>query len=262
MREQQFRAWLKQTGAERTTQVSDAKHLECDFGNLDERFEDDRCNSILNELSYSKEDAERHAPNPSKMNFKIRVERDTDEWFIRLRKNLDNYRHVTKLYVRFRDEININPPPLPAEQADLEVVSPDDRDGRERILQAIAVRRGQQKFRDKLRRAYEDRCALSGCNVVHVLEAAHIIAYLGSHTNQVSNGILLRADIHTLFDSGLIGVNGNTLTIVVHSTIQKSEYGALHGQRMRLPRAPKDHPDKSRLAKHLESVFLQSDGRI
>ncbi|WP_336979879.1 HNH endonuclease signature motif containing protein [Altererythrobacter fulvus] len=54
--------------------------------------------------------------------------------------------------------------------------------------------------------AYEGRCAISGCDVREVLEAAHIMPYLGEETNDVRNGLLLRADLHTLFDLGLLKI--------------------------------------------------------
>ena len=50
---------------------------------------------------------------------------------------------------------------------------------------------------------YEGKCAVTGCDVPDVLQAAHIFPYMGPETNHPSNG-LLRADIHTLFDLGLI----------------------------------------------------------
>ncbi|MBE2321408.1 HNH endonuclease, partial [Solirubrobacter sp. CPCC 204708] len=73
-------------------------------------------------------------------------------------------------------------------------------------LTAVAQRRGQSTFRNQLLEAYDLRCAITGSNAVAVLEAAHICPYRGDHTNRVDNGLLLRADIHTLFDLGLIWV--------------------------------------------------------
>lgn len=65
--------------------------------------------------------------------------------------------------------------------------------------------------------AYERRCAVTGCTVEAVLEAAHISPYRGDHTNDVTNGLLLRADIHTMFDCGLIKVDGDyRITTDVH----------------------------------------------
>ena len=83
----------------------------------------------------------------------------------------------------------------------------DIEDGRKKIKKMVALRQGQPAFRAALMDAYESRCAITGCTIKDVLEAAHISPYLGDHTNHVTNGLLLRADIHTLFDRGLIKVD-------------------------------------------------------
>ena len=76
-------------------------------------------------------------------------------------------------------------------------------DARKRISRMIAQRRGQSAFRNNLFDVYGGRCAITGCEVPDVLEAAHIFPYRGEDTNKVVNGLLLRADVHTLFDCGL-----------------------------------------------------------
>jgi hypothetical protein len=76
-------------------------------------------------------------------------------------------------------------------------------DARQRALRAIAMRRGQPQFRQALFHAYGDRCAVSGTDQAETLEAAHIFPYAGVETNRVQNGLLLRADLHTMFDLGL-----------------------------------------------------------
>jgi hypothetical protein len=73
---------------------------------------------------------------------------------------------------------------------------------RERIAAAIAGRRGQQVFRQRLLDIY-GTCLVTGCDAEGVLEAAHIQPYRGAGTFLESNGLLLRADIHTLFDLGV-----------------------------------------------------------
>lgn len=83
----------------------------------------------------------------------------------------------------------------------------DDRDGKEKIERSVAIRQGQSVFRDALLAAYRAQCALTGCKVEEVLQAAHIMPYRGEHTNHVTNGLLLRADIHTLFDLGIIKID-------------------------------------------------------
>lgn len=69
-------------------------------------------------------------------------------------------------------------------------------DQRRRVLTSIVRRRGQPQFRANLLSAYEGRCAISNCNVVSVLEAAHVHPYTGDASNDVSNGLLLRADMN------------------------------------------------------------------
>lgn len=102
-------------------------------------------------------------------------------------------------------------------------------DGRERVAREIAIRRGQAAFRRQLLNAY-GCCAMSGSTVVETLEAAHILPYQGPGTNHSSNGLLLRADLHTLFDLGLLAVVPQTLTILVATQLNGTEYEALRGQ--------------------------------
>lgn len=104
---------------------------------------------------------------------------------------------------------------------------PDRADERERILRQICERRGQRKFRDALRGRYGDRCVISGCTVLHVLEAAHICPYRGEPDNHPENGLLLRADLHTLFDLDLIGIEPRGLIIHVHPDVTNDIYAAL-----------------------------------
>lgn len=117
-------------------------------------------------------------------------------------------------------------------------------DARKKALKMIAVRRGQKTFRDKLLKAYEFKCAVSGCSIIEVLEAAHILPYRGDHTNHVTNGILLRADIHTLFDLGLIKVNPNNYTIAIDPVLENSIYKEFKGRKLSLPSSASFHPNK------------------
>jgi len=137
------------------------------------------------------------------------------------------------------------------EQGDPDDFNPDDiEDARERIARTIAQRRGQQAFRDALLAAYGGRCAISGCTVVDVLEAAHIVPYRGSATNVVSNGLLLRADIHILFDCSLIAIDPDKMTIVISSSLQNSGYRQLGGRALRLPAVPAHKPNRKALEQH------------
>ena len=117
------------------------------------------------------------------------------------------------------------------EDQDFEVPGyvPTQGDERERLFRQIRARRGQRAFREKLRARYGDRCAICGCNILDVLEAAHIRPYRGDLDNHVENGLLLRADLHTLFDLDLIGIEPFTLTVHLNSQISQGEYQRLHG---------------------------------
>ncbi|AWH16220.1 HNH endonuclease [Stenotrophomonas sp. ZAC14D2_NAIMI4_7] len=114
----------------------------------------------------------------------------------------------------------------------------DEVDERERVLAAIVRRRGQPEFRRALIGAFGGRCAMTGCDAVDALEAAHIIPYRNSASNDVSNGLLLRADIHTLFDLYLIGVDSAQRQITVAPSLMGSAYKSLQGAGLAAPCLP------------------------
>jgi hypothetical protein len=115
-----------------------------------------------------------------------------------------------------------------------------------------AVRQGQGKFRLDLLDAYSSRCAATNYDVSEGLEAAHIRPYRGAHTNETRNGILLRADIHNLFDYGIVGVDPEAMKVVLNQRARESKYASLHGQQLRLPDDPKCQPDRELLLRHLK----------
>ena len=131
-------------------------------------------------------------------------------------------------------------------------------DARERVLAQIVRRRGQRDFRENLLAAYDRRCAVTNCDVVDALEAAHIVPYKGPATNDVSNGLLLRADIHTLFDLGLIAVEPEEMTVVISSKLGGNAYGDLSGRRLRMPRDSSKRPSPEALQRHLEWAEIVS----
>lgn len=143
------------------------------------------------------------------------------------------------------EELDLDPPEIldPTEMKTIadeldesEYFDPIDHvDARNRVLREIVQRAGQSRFREQLLVAYRSRCAVTGCNLVQVLEAAHIRRYLGEHTNTVRNGLLLRADIHTLFDLNLLGITPNDFTISVAASVAGTSYEKLAGQKLRLP---------------------------
>jgi HNH endonuclease len=126
-------------------------------------------------------------------------------------------------------------------------------DARQRALRTITQRRGQKSFRDALIAAYDGQCAITGCSILDVLEAAHITPYLGPETNKVANGLLLRADLHTLFDCGLLTIEPNSMTVNIAARLRVSEYGSLHGRKLRLPKQSEQNPSANALELHHSS---------
>jgi len=126
-------------------------------------------------------------------------------------------------------------------------------DGRQRVIVAILQRLGQQAFRRKLLSAYAEQCAVTRCKMVWVLEAAHITPYRGIRTNAVSNGMLLRADIHTLFDLALISIEPIRMKIRVSSLLAGSQYAEFEGRAPFLPRDTAVQPSMVALEEHHSS---------
>lgn len=126
----------------------------------------------------------------------------------------------------------------------------DDADRREKVIATVAVRRGQAAFRAALLDAYECRCCVTGCDLRDALEAAHITPYRGPHSNHPQNGLLLRADVHTLFDLGLLAVDGNQRLLLAPALLSSEAYSALQGQEIRAPNDPRLSPDPAALEHH------------
>ncbi len=134
--------------------------------------------------------------------------------------------------------------------------SPKDlEDGRLKLAQLITVRRGQTKFRAMVLDAYKYTCAVTGCKVEALLEAAHILPYKGNSTNHVQNGILLRADIHLLFDLGLVAIEPNSKKVMVSQMLYGSEYWVYQNSVISLPMDTRQHPSKEALEIHRSSQF-------
>jgi hypothetical protein len=143
-----------------------------------------------------------------------------------------------------------------AEEASTDPFDPRSlEDAREKIRRAIVVRRGQRAFREELLKAYGGRCALTGCDLVDLLEAAHIVPYKGVDTNDVRNGLLLRADIHTLFDCGLLAIDSKAMKVVLASKVKRSSYRKLVGRKLRLPTDQSKWPSKAALDQHRSDAF-------
>lgn len=114
--------------------------------------------------------------------------------------------------------------------------SPGPEDTRSVKTSRRVTRKGQQKFRENLFKIYGTVCMLSGCRVAEAIEASHIIPYRGENDNHQANGLLLRRDLHALFDADLLGIEPVTLRITVHPHLSGSEYARFKGEKLNLDR--------------------------
>lgn len=102
----------------------------------------------------------------------------------------------------------------------------------ERIRRSILARRGQSEFRKRLLNIFDDQCAVTGCGVKELLEAAHIVPYAESENSSTENGIILRADIHTLFDLRLLGIDPWRGEVVLSRRLVGTSYEEFGGRRV------------------------------
>lgn len=129
----------------------------------------------------------------------------------------------------------------------------------ERQRRAILTRRGQRPFREKLLASYGQRCAITESRVISLLEAAHITPHAEGSDYRVSNGILLRADIHTLFDLHLLAIDPK-MRVHLAQEVKNSEYGRYDGKHIeRLPSIPSEQPSPTALQQRFDD-FTRREG--
>ena len=122
-------------------------------------------------------------------------------------------------------------------------------------------RLGQGAFRVLVTDAYQRRCAVTGEKTLPVLEAAHIKPYSEEGPHLTSNGILLKSDVHTLFDKGYITIDKN-YTVDVSPRLHEDygngkDYYKYHGKKLLiLPGNLNDQPSTEYLQWHNENIFL------
>ncbi|HKB78630.1 MAG TPA: HNH endonuclease [Thermoanaerobaculia bacterium] len=124
----------------------------------------------------------------------------------------------------------------------------------------VRQRLGQRSFRVVVLDSYERRCAVTNERTIPALEAAHIRDYRDVQEHSINNGILFRADIHKLFDTGYV-----TVTPDHHFEVSKRikeefengrDYYKLHGTSIRLPHDRSDYPAAEALTWHNEQRYL------
>lgn len=126
---------------------------------------------------------------------------------------------------------------------------------------AIFPRLGQGIFRTAVTDEYQRRCSVTGERTLPALEAAHIRPYAAGGANSVNNGLLLRSDLHRLFDRGYVTVDSNDRRFIVSRRIKDDyengrEYYSLHGVVVRDTQTIGSAPSETNLQYHAENVFL------
>ena len=125
--------------------------------------------------------------------------------------------------------------------------------------QLVAPRLGQGAFRFKVTDIYARKCAVTGERTLPALEAAHIRPYSDGGPHEVSNGLLLRRDLHRLFDTGYVTVTPS-MRLEVSKSIREDftngrHYYAMHGSRIYVPNRPEERPKLDTLDWHNAKVF-------
>lgn len=89
-------------------------------------------------------------------------------------------------------------------------------------------------FRDAVKQIFKRTCAISGCRVAEVVEAAHILGVGEQGSDDPKNGIALRVDLHRLFDANLLAINPSSGTVHIAAKC-KADYAKLEGVTVSLP---------------------------
>ena len=141
-------------------------------------------------------------------------------------------------------------------EVDDSVTAETERDGRPQV---ILPRLGQGSFRLFVADSYNRACALSSSHILHILDSAHIKPYALGGSHSPTNGILLRQDIHTLFDRGYLTVTPEYKVEVSNRIRQEfnngDDYYAMHGRTIDLPALQQLRPSREMLSWHNERVF-------
>lgn len=126
----------------------------------------------------------------------------------------------------------------------------------------VAARIGQRPFQALVLDAYHRRCAVTGEKIRPVLQAAHIFPVARGGENRLDNGLLLRSDVHTLFDNGYLGIDPK-LRLMVSPRLRSefengTEFYARAGSVIGSPDRRVNRPNSEFLEWHADTVFLKN----
>jgi putative restriction endonuclease len=124
-------------------------------------------------------------------------------------------------------------------------------------------RLAQQAFKAVVLSAYHGHCAVTGNKIRPVLQAAHIRPVTNGGENRLDNGMLLRSDVHTMFDNGYLAVDPRQNKLIVSPRLREdfgngAEFYSKAGQVIALPDRRVDKPNAEFLEWHLDTVYKAS----
>lgn len=141
-------------------------------------------------------------------------------------------------------------------EPDLRIEEEKARYGKETL---IKPRLGQGSFKILVTDAYRRTCAITQERVLPVLEASHIKPYSVHGPHEVRNGVLLRSDMHRLFDKGYMTITPQLNIEISHRIKEEFDNGEyyfeFHGKQAYPPRRLEDHPSLEFLTWHNENIF-------
>lgn len=151
-------------------------------------------------------------------------------------------------------------------RADLMSVRPKIGDAAPARTAVVPVREGQADFRADVVENHGMRCCVTGVDVPRVLQAAHLAPYAVSRDHSKANGLMMRADLHLLFDDDLVCIDPRTMTLMVSSTLDGTDYAELRGRTVDAPGAIPPDPialawrqDRFRTAEIRRAAIPNSD---
>jgi len=129
-------------------------------------------------------------------------------------------------------------------------------------LREVRPRLGQGGFKALVHGAYRDQCSITGHKIRPTLQAAHILPVGKGGVHRLDNGLLLRSDVHTMFDRGYLGVDPEFKLRVSRRVRDEfgngDEFYEREGSIIALPERPIERPNSEFLTWHMDTVFLSA----
>ncbi|WP_430500132.1 HNH endonuclease [Micromonospora trifolii] len=112
------------------------------------------------------------------------------------------------------------------------------------------VRIGQAQFRQVLRQRFGDRCLITGPQPPQAIEAAHLYRYCDTPKHDIAGGVLLRRDLHSLFDCLLLAIDPSNWVVRLSPSLDPfPDLVQLGGRKLAIP--PQVRPREEYLLAHL-----------